>query len=127
MRFLADECFFYFTIKAMRDRGHEIDSVCERKLSGSNDDEIIQLCIKENRILITFDNDFSNIFHFPVGSNPGIIIVKINPPMIEEITSAILSFLSRNEPANFANGLTIITRSKIRVCKSGCPTVQLDM
>ena len=126
MKFFADECFFIAAIKTLRDTGYQIDSILERNLSGLCDEKIIRLCIKENRILITFDNDFGNIFRFPIGSNPGIILIKIKPPSIENSTPPILSFLKMNEPEIFYKGLTIITKTKIRICKKGTPTVTIE-
>lgn len=123
MKFFADECFFIATIKSLRNAGYEVDSILERNLSGLCDEKIIKLCIKENRILLTFDNDFSNIFRFPIGSNPGIILIKIKPPTIENSTPAIISFLKRNKPEIFSKALTIITKTKIRICKKGSSTV----
>ena len=113
MKFLADECFFIATVKMLRAKGYEVDTILERGLSGISDEEIIQLCIKENRCLLTLDTDFGNIFHFPIGSNPGIVLVKIKPPTIEDCSPAILSFFGRNEPEVFSRGLTIITKNKI--------------
>lgn len=126
MKFLADECFFTATVKTLRDNGYEITSILERGLSGICDEEIIRLCIKENLILLTFDNDFSNIFYFPIGSNPGIILIKIKPITIEESTPAVLSFLTKNKLEVFSKGLTIITRSKIRICKKGKTTLTVE-
>src|SRR3989338_6679302 len=110
MKFLADECFFIATVKTLRSAGYEVDTILERGLSGLNDRDIIRLCVKEGLILLTFDNDFSNIFLFPIGSNPGVILIKIRPETVEESTPAILSFLNKNRHEIFQQGLTIITR-----------------
>src|SRR3989338_2729087 len=126
MKFFADECFFIAAVKSLRAAGYEVDSILERGLSGMDDEEIVKLCIRENRILLTFDNDFSNIFRFPPGSNPGIILIKIKPETIEETTPAILAFLRRNNPEVFERALTIITRSKVRICKKGQATLTIE-
>lgn len=125
MRFLADECFFVATIKDLRSAGYQVDTIVERGLSGLPDEEIIALCKKEGRILLTFDSDFGNIFHFPIGSHPGIILIKIKPITVEDSTPAILSFLKRNKPDIFNKALTIITKTKIRICKEGQTTITL--
>lgn len=100
-----------------------MDIISERGLSGFSDEEIIRLCIEENRLLLTFDSDFNNIFRFPIGSNPGIILIKIKPTTIEISTPTILSFLKKNEPSK---GLTIITKTKVRICKKGQPTITIE-
>lgn len=125
MKFFADECFFVATIKALRTAGYEVESILERKLSGLSDEEIASLCTKENRVLLTLDNDFGNIFRFPIGSNPGIILIKIQPETVEDSITAILAFLKRNSPDIFSKGLTIITKTKIRICKKGESTVTI--
>jgi len=43
----------------LRDAGHDALTVREQDLHGTDDIDLYQLCISENRILVTLDLDFS--------------------------------------------------------------------
>jgi len=96
MKFFLDENvhkgLFFFLIKLRYDV-----KLCPQ---GIIDDEVLNLSIKENRILITRDSDFlnkesKNKFH------SGIILIRINPGNIKDQKTAVLNLI-RLHP-NFNN------------------------
>ena len=56
--------------------GHQVDSVFHEGLVGITDKDLLSHCLKEERVLITLDNDFSNVAMYPKGSHHGIILLK---------------------------------------------------
>jgi len=57
--------------------GHDAKTVFDQKLSGNPDTAIITICKKEERALITFDNDFSDIRKYPPSEYFGIIVLRL--------------------------------------------------
>lgn len=49
----------------LRGAGHDSVTVREEDLHGTDDRELYQLCISENRTLVTLDLDFSNTLRYP--------------------------------------------------------------
>lgn len=58
---LADENIKYSLVKLFRDEGFNVKSISEENLSGSSDFSILQLAIKEKRVILTQDDDFAKI------------------------------------------------------------------
>jgi len=57
MQFLIDECTGPTVADWLKSQGHDVVSVYNQ-LRGIDDDEVIQKCIDENRILVTNGKDF---------------------------------------------------------------------
>lgn len=77
MRFKIDENAPFSVKNLLESRGsHQADSVYHQGKTGIADQDILNLCLKEKRILITLDTDFSNAFLHPQGTFYGIILVR---------------------------------------------------
>jgi predicted nuclease of predicted toxin-antitoxin system len=57
MRILADESCDYFLVKILREAGHGVLVVSETT-PGAEDSDVIQISVREKRILLTEDKDF---------------------------------------------------------------------
>ena len=77
MRFKIDEDAPFSVKTILESRGsHLVDSVYHQGKTGITDQDLLDLCLKEKRILITLDMDFNNAFLHPRGSFYGIILVR---------------------------------------------------
>lgn len=56
--------------------GHVADRVHDQGLSGASDDVVWSRVMAEGRFFITLDLDFSDVRRFPVGSHPGILLLR---------------------------------------------------
>jgi predicted nuclease of predicted toxin-antitoxin system len=75
MKFLADENLEKPVVDWLRDEGYDVLYIAEKD-SSIEDDKIIQLALKENRILITNDKDFGElVFHYGHITS-GIILIR---------------------------------------------------
>jgi len=84
-RLLADENIPRTVIIALREKGYNIASVWELR-PGMSDEEVVELAMKESRIIITFDKDFGRIALLKPNIT-GVILLRIpplNPPYIVE-------------------------------------------
>lgn len=125
MKILADECVYSETIVFLRKSGHEVLTVTGLNLSSAPDRLIFQESKKLDCLLLTFDNDYGNIFKFPIGSNPGTIIVKIKPHNVENANSALKSLLEKTDLKLIEKSLTIVSKNKIRIRHAGKGTITL--
>ncbi len=65
MKVKLDENLGNRTIELFRNTGHEVGTVSGQGFGGSSDDELIEACRAEGRVLVTLDLDFSNVLRFP--------------------------------------------------------------
>lgn len=58
-KFLADENIDQPIVEKLRSKGFDVVAV-EEEIKGASDSEVLNKAVDEDRILITFDRDFSN-------------------------------------------------------------------
>ncbi len=73
---LADENIHDEVVYFLRAKGLQIESIKERNLRGSTDNQIIALAQKEGKIILTHDADFGRIVHFSTEVKTGIVFLR---------------------------------------------------
>ena len=79
----------------LRKQGYDIKAVAETDAKGREDDDIVSLAEAENRVIITHDVGFGSIYYFSKRGKVGIIILRIHPPVIEDVNLILAGFLSK--------------------------------
>jgi predicted nuclease of predicted toxin-antitoxin system len=75
MRFLADESCDFIVVKALRAAGHDILVVSEIA-PRAEDSEVIELALREKRILVTEDKDFGQLVFAHGQKTLGVIFLR---------------------------------------------------
>ena len=83
--------------------GHDAQTVHDERLVGNPDATILQVCLDEDRILITLDLDFSDIRQYPPSTHRVIRILRPESQSIENTVSVLRgawlwSGMSRRRP-----------------------------
>jgi predicted nuclease of predicted toxin-antitoxin system len=71
-RFKVDENLPRQAQALLRDAGHDAQTVHGERLVGHPDATILDVCLNEDRVLITLDLDFSDIREYPPSGHCGI-------------------------------------------------------
>ena len=100
--------------EALRSEGHNVVRASETGNSRSDDQQILQRAISENRILITLDEHFGDWVVLPLKQHSGVVRLKVNPTTSKNIIRLILPFLRLYNSEHFVNYLVILSpkRSK---------------
>jgi predicted nuclease of predicted toxin-antitoxin system len=75
VRFLADENCDYAIVRSLRDAGHDVVAVCEVS-PRATDPEVIDQCVRENRVLITEDKDFGQLVYASGARATGVVLLR---------------------------------------------------
>jgi predicted nuclease of predicted toxin-antitoxin system len=74
-RFLADESCAIPVIRVLRDAGHDITAIAEDS-PGITDENVIEIALRDHRILITEDTDFGELVYAHAYASAGVILVR---------------------------------------------------
>lgn len=117
MKIKIDENMPVDVITVLENAGHDAHSVYSEGIEGCSDRQLIAICKKEKRLLITLDNDFSNIFVYPPDKFEGIIVLRVenqSKRAIIALINKILPVITSNEE-NICGQLWIVEENRIRI------------
>ncbi len=119
MKFLFDENLSPRHAARLRDQGYDALAVVEVNLGGADDGTVRAFAIQEARTLITLDADFGNILRFPVENTPGVIWLRLHPPLETKIQEAIARCLAIAKMDDLSGKLVVVDEDKIRIRGKG--------
>jgi predicted nuclease of predicted toxin-antitoxin system len=98
----------------LRSFGHDVTDVPEEGLSGAADPPVLQIAATEGRILMSFDTDFANIRHYPLGSHNGIVVFRLTDQRWKALEGPVRKLLTSVNLEDLAGGLAIVQEVRIR-------------
>ncbi|MBI4506944.1 MAG: DUF5615 family PIN-like protein [Chloroflexi bacterium] len=76
MKFKIDENLPVELAELLRAAGYDALTVHEEALRGAHGDSLVEVCRREERILVTLDLDFASIAAYPPEAHPGFIVLR---------------------------------------------------
>jgi predicted nuclease of predicted toxin-antitoxin system len=116
VRFKLDENLGTIGKHTLAAEGHDVMTVLEQRLSGKGDQEIFEICSREDRALVTLDQDFAQTLRFAPNESAGIIVLRtggrVTPSSIEVCMLTLLAFLRTQK---MERALWIVEPGRVRV------------
>lgn len=115
MRFKVDENLPQEIADLLRQAQHDAVTVYDQQLAGVQDQEILDVCGKEARALVTLDLDFADIRTYPPQQFRGLIVLRTHyqdKPHLIQVMKGILPLMER-EPID--RQLRIVEESRVRI------------
>lgn len=113
MDFLANENFPLFSIRLLRNAGHNVVSVIE-ETPGAKDEAVLKRAHAENRIILTFDRDYGELIYRHKSLTPdGIVYFRFDPSTPEEPAEILLNVLEKGK-VSISGKFTVIERERMR-------------
>jgi predicted nuclease of predicted toxin-antitoxin system len=114
-RFKLDENLPREAEALLRAAGHDVHTVLDEHLGGSADVRVFDASQAEDRTLITFDLDFSDVRLYPPASHNGIWVLRPHTQSIDNALALLRGALValENEPAQ--GQLWIIEPGRVRI------------
>jgi predicted nuclease of predicted toxin-antitoxin system len=60
--------------------GHDVDTVADEGLAGSDDPTVSRVASEAARLVITLDRGFGDIQRYPPGTHAGILVLRLDNP-----------------------------------------------
>ena len=116
MRFLADAGISPSTVAALQDQGHDAVHVRVLGRQRATDREILDLARDEERVVLTFDLDFSDLLALGMKTKPSTVIFRLSNETAVSVNVRLLRVISEQE-SELARGVLIMvedTRYRVR-------------
>ncbi len=115
MRLKLDENVDVRVVTRLRLAGHDVATVQGQGLSSSPDVDVIDICRREGRCLVTADRGFGNRMRFNPPDYSGIVVIRLpSRPTFEDWREAIETLISGLEVADVEGKLWIIQSGTIQ-------------
>lgn len=99
---------------ALRNEGYDVIRASEVGQARSDDLEILQKAIMEDRILITLDDHFGDWVILPLSKHSGVVRMKVHPTTTKATLKLLLPLLHNNSSDQFRNHLVIISPKQVK-------------
>ena len=115
MRFKIDENLPVEVAEALRDLGHEADTVEDEGLAGAVDQAIVAAARIDARILLTLDQGLADSVRFPAATHAGLVLFRPGSLGRKKVVDYVLSRLPALVRLNLSERVTVVTDERIRV------------
>ena len=119
MRSLIDACVPRFVTNMLRNAGHDVVETRERG-PDPGDFGIMQIAVREERILVTADNDFATLALRHGAAHHGII--ELPQTSVEDLAAIVARILDAHPGEQLVGTVVIATETRLRsfrVMRSG--------
>ena len=115
MKFLADMPISPKTVARLRFLGHDVYRISEKGLYKAKDHDIIEIAIRENRVILTMDLDFAAIIATSHMTIPSAVIFRVMGESHENINALLENVLPLVESDLLNGAIVIIEDDRFRV------------
>ena len=113
-RLYLDQMFRVEVARALREADHDVVRASEVGQARSDDKQILQKAISENRVLITLDEHFGDWAILPLSRHPGVIRIKVHPATSERAIKLLVPFLGLHTQDQFKDHLIILSEKRAK-------------
>lgn len=114
LRLYLDQMLRLDVAEVLRNEGYDVIRASEVGQARSDDYEILQKAITENRILITLDDHFGDWVVLPLSKHPGVVRVKVHPTTSKLTLELLVPLLRNYSPDQFRNHLVILSSKQVK-------------
>jgi predicted nuclease of predicted toxin-antitoxin system len=116
MKFKLDENFGVRMQRLFVDAGHDVQTVRRQSLGGASDKRLYEVCLREQRCMVTLDLDFANVLRFPPQESSGIAVIRSSQnPSLGTLEKLIRQLLGALESTSISGQLWIVELGRIRM------------
>jgi predicted nuclease of predicted toxin-antitoxin system len=95
--------------------GHDAESVIDEGMPGVRDEELLAVCAREERVLVTFDVGFGDVRAHPPGTHAGVVLLRLRDQQPAATFEVLRSLLAAHDLVAFAGSLAVVTDENVRI------------
>ena len=115
MQFKIDENLPVEIAELLIHAGHDAVTVVSQKLRGKPDPAIVEVCVRERRVLVTLDLDFADIRAYPPRQYPGFLVLRVRRQDKKHLIRVFQRILPMLEQEPVEGRLWIIEETQVRI------------
>jgi predicted nuclease of predicted toxin-antitoxin system len=116
MRFLADESCDFAVVRALRAAGHDVVAIVE-VAPRAEDDAVIDLAVREDRLLLTEDKDFGRFVYAMGRSTAGVLFLRF-PASARVALPGVVVNLVRRRGERLIGRFVVVQPGRVRIGRS---------
>ena len=115
MRLKLDENLGHLVQELFRQASHDVATVAGERLSSATDRDVIEVCQRERRCLVTLDLDFGNPLLFRPSLYTGIAVFRLPPkPSHADLIAAAETLILALRKDDIIGKLWIVHKTRVR-------------
>lgn len=114
MRFLADQDVWAYTLRTLREWGHDVTSAANVGLARAPDSDLLEEAHQRERILVTRDRDFGRLV-FAGGETAGIVLLRIAPSTQDAVHDELALVLDTHTHSELQRAFVVIEPDQYRI------------
>ncbi|MFD7074466.1 DUF5615 family PIN-like protein [Nocardioides sp. NPDC059952] len=116
MRLLLDENLSEKLIPLLITAGHDVTHVRHLGLAGTLDPDVLELAVRDERILVSADTDFGTLLARSHATSPSFVLIRrLVGRRVQEIASVIIDNLGDVEEDLLAGAIVVIGDETMRI------------
>jgi predicted nuclease of predicted toxin-antitoxin system len=116
VKFKLDENLGSRTADLIAAAGHDVHTVSEERLNGTDDERLFKICSSENRCLITLDLDFADPLRFPPYKGAGLAVLRLPRTLsLNLLADLVRDLLAAIERESIIGRLWVVEAGRIRI------------
>lgn len=117
-RFLVDADLPRSLARHLRTAGFQAEDVRDIGMRKSPDDDIGIYAVSHTLVLLSGDLDFGNVLRFPLGSHPGIVVIRFpNEVPTAKLNATILQAVQGLSDEDIVGNLIVVEPGRVRLRK----------
>ncbi len=115
MKFLADVGISMRTVRALRERGHDVAHLREQGLQRLADPEILKKAAVEGRVVLNFDLDFGDLLALGIEKSPSVVIFRLHDETPASVNPRLLEVLNERQSELHDGTLIVVEDARYRM------------
>jgi predicted nuclease of predicted toxin-antitoxin system len=114
--FLADESCDFAVVRALRTAGHDVVAVAEIS-RGAEDSSVVDLAVRQRRILLTEDKDFGQLVFASMQTTAGVIFIRFPSSARAQLPRVIVDLVGQMGD-ELAGAFAVVQPGRIRIART---------
>jgi len=99
----------------LQSKGHDVHTVADEGLTAASDPDVFAAVVREGRMFMTQDLDFSDVRKFRPGTHPGIALIRLREPSRRVLIQRLREVFEIEPVENWTQCFVVISNTKLRV------------